>query len=995
MKVRHASRTILRQSLSWYNDWRQVALPAPGAFTPELPVSVVVPYYAAPAELARTLAALEGQTYPRGLFEVVVVDDGSPEPLARPRSTPLDVKVVRQEDRGFGLARARNTGVRAAAHDIVVFLDGDMLPEAGWLAAHARWHHGVSDAVTLGLRAHVPVDGIDAETIRNRPGTLRELFEGRRVDPSWVEYHLRRTDDLTSRADDLFRVVVGSNVGVRREFYELVGGFDESFTQWGMEDQEFGYRAYTRGGLLVPARDAFAWHQGPWEEERADKEKSLKLQRAKCAHLIAHPRFRSGWEGRTFTVPQHVVTLRGDGLPVERLLADVEHVLAGPIHDLVVRVELDEDHPELAWLERQLDPDPRVRVAPARSALEEFPASPFHVELPAGRRLHAAAVRRLHAKLGTAVVGRAVFPDGSRASITRAWALHRALRAAGELDASDFGEEVTIPAEKLLSAPGAPAKPPAHRLPAAPAGWALPAPLKRLRAEWRQIDGPVAAWRFVRWFGGAVLRRVLGRFRTAPPPPARARPVDAFPPRAGHPLGVEIVALGARARAVFRASRRVAWTLAGQHVDVVVADTAAEAAAVEAPVVVLADAPPQLSVPAFDPRVDNPVGWQCRVVAAEVAALGPLDLLPPGCRADRVVRRDDRAALQRIHHLEDVQAFHPTAPSARAGELVRLAALGVVVHLADGDRRLAPYLGAELFELMTRDVQDLDVDAREALSVRMRRAALREHSLGSRVRQVAERALADPPRLPLVSILLVTRRPELLARALAAVRRQTYPRLELVLGLHGEGFGEVAARAAGPAAAVTVLRLDAALPLGSALNAATQAARGTLLTKMDDDDLYGPEHVWDLVLAQEYSRAELVGKGNEFAYLAASDRTIRRFSDGGEGYGSTVLAGGTLLITRHLLDRVGGWTRSRRAVDQALALAVARAGSRVYRTHPYGFLLVRHGHQHTWDVPEVHFLARADVDEAGWRPELAGVREAQPPYGKDQECSTHMPSPGR
>ncbi len=82
------SRTIeLRQSTRWYNDWRQVALPAPGAFTPVLSVSVVVPYYAAPV---RTLAAREDQTYPPGLFEVVVVvDDGSPEPLARPRSTPL------------------------------------------------------------------------------------------------------------------------------------------------------------------------------------------------------------------------------------------------------------------------------------------------------------------------------------------------------------------------------------------------------------------------------------------------------------------------------------------------------------------------------------------------------------------------------------------------------------------------------------------------------------------------------------------------------------------------------------------------------------------------------------------------------------------------------------------------------------------------------------------------------------------------------------------
>ena len=48
------------------------------------------------------------------------------------------MKVVRQEDRGFGAGAGRATpGVRAAAHDIVVFLDGDMLPEGG-LAGGAR-----------------------------------------------------------------------------------------------------------------------------------------------------------------------------------------------------------------------------------------------------------------------------------------------------------------------------------------------------------------------------------------------------------------------------------------------------------------------------------------------------------------------------------------------------------------------------------------------------------------------------------------------------------------------------------------------------------------------------------------------------------------------------------------------------------------------------------------------------------------------------------------
>jgi len=119
-----------------------------------MPVSVIIPYCQMFAEkLARTMAALERQTYPRDLFEVLIVDDGSPEPLAQPRSTPLNVTVVRQEDRGFGAARARNTGVRAATHDVLMFLDADMLPEKDWLAAHARWHH----AVPVGSWVHVPV----------------------------------------------------------------------------------------------------------------------------------------------------------------------------------------------------------------------------------------------------------------------------------------------------------------------------------------------------------------------------------------------------------------------------------------------------------------------------------------------------------------------------------------------------------------------------------------------------------------------------------------------------------------------------------------------------------------------------------------------------------------------------------------------------------------------------------------------------------------------
>ena len=495
-----------------YNDWRKIEVAPPETFRPARPVSVIVPYCDAPRALDLTLAALEGQTYPRGLFEVVIVDDGSRAPLEPPRSSLLEVRVVRQEDRGFGLARARNTGSRAAAHDLLLFLDQDMLPESGWLAAHARWHHAAGDLLTLGLRAYVAVDGVDAETIRGRPGALKDLFADRPADPeSWVEDHLVRTRELTSRDDDPFRVMVGANFGIGRTFFDLVGGFDESFTRWGLEDTEFAWRAGTRGGVMVPVRDAFAWHQGRFAEDRPRKRRSRRRQMAQVGHLIAHEHFRDVRPGCVFAVPRYVVTLEAAALPAERVAETVEALLAEPVHDLVVRVELPAGgtagDPRREWLHECFGPDPRVRFGPAATALDEFPAAPFHVTLPAGIRFARGLVDRLRAALGPMVTGTAVLSDGSRVSITRAWALNRARRTGRHV--ADFGDVATIPAWRLGVA-GPRLTTAARRL------RGLRTRMRPVLVKMGRIRTPRQAWWFLEWLAGAAswwaARYVRSRF---------------------------------------------------------------------------------------------------------------------------------------------------------------------------------------------------------------------------------------------------------------------------------------------------------------------------------------------------------------------------------------------------------------------------------------------------------------------------------------------------
>ena len=503
-----------------YNDWHELDVVPRDAFRPTRPVSVIVSYYEAPKTLALTLAALEGQTLPPDQFEVIVVDDGSRIPLEQPAGTPLDVRVAWQERRGFGLARARNTGARLAAHDILVFLDCDMLPEAECLAAHARWHHAVSDAVTTGFHTQVEVDGVDAATIRNRVGSLRDMFTSRETDPHWIEPHMTRTGDMTSADDDLFRFIGGGQMGVGRGFFELLGGFDESFIRWGYEDTEFVYRAYIRGGILVPVRDAIAWHQGRVVKDRGRRERNLQRQRGKAAHLIAHPAFRDSRPGRTYDVPGHVVTIAaGDVVPC-RLVEVAERVLADRVYDLIVRIEIPHGDERRSWVQDYFAADSRVHVGAPDTALEEYPAAPFHVMLPTGVVFERGIVHRLRSALGAAAVANALLPDGSQVSIARAWALHRARRTGKRPE--DFGDVVQISPRRLRIGSGrthvACIRILRRRL------RCLRVVLRRICVRMTRIRTPAQAWSFLVVLAGAVMW-TLGRLpcpRTARTACARA-----------------------------------------------------------------------------------------------------------------------------------------------------------------------------------------------------------------------------------------------------------------------------------------------------------------------------------------------------------------------------------------------------------------------------------------------------------------------------------------
>jgi GT2 family glycosyltransferase len=240
-------------------------------------VTVVVPHYRQPAQLARTLRALQTQTYPAERMQIIVADDGSPE---HPR-IPAGVSLVRQADDGFRLAAVRNLGASLATGEILVFLDADTTPEPAFIAELTRLPSLAPDCVAVGRRGHADFTGMPMDAAVSQARRLPE--------PRWLADAYAASGNLLEADDRSYRFMIGALLACSREFFSEVGGFDESFTAYGGEDWEWAYRAWLRGALFAHVPSAVAWHDGPDASARGISDETKEKEALRLAHLVPVP----------------------------------------------------------------------------------------------------------------------------------------------------------------------------------------------------------------------------------------------------------------------------------------------------------------------------------------------------------------------------------------------------------------------------------------------------------------------------------------------------------------------------------------------------------------------------------------------------------------------------------------------------------------------------------------------------------------------------------
>ena len=235
-------------------------------------ISVVMATRGRGDSAARLIGQFADQTLPPEDFEVIVVDDGSPTPVAERLTACVTRYSLRCERIAWsGPAAARHHGAQRATGRILVFIDDDMQVGPSFLAHHLDYHQAASRAVVLGR--------IDPD-----PNLARmPLFE---------RYHARQLARWQEAVNGGALAPRGlhlctGNVSMRRADYFAVGGFNSSLER--SEDRELGIRLEAAGCLVVYADEAVSIHSSDHTSVAVWLKRAVTYGRVDRRIALMHP----------------------------------------------------------------------------------------------------------------------------------------------------------------------------------------------------------------------------------------------------------------------------------------------------------------------------------------------------------------------------------------------------------------------------------------------------------------------------------------------------------------------------------------------------------------------------------------------------------------------------------------------------------------------------------------------------------------------------------
>ncbi len=205
------------------------------------PVSIIIPNFNGASILATNLpTVLAAARVYGGDVDIIVVDDASSDQsVATVTGKFPQVKLV-QHDINRGFAETVHSGVHAAAHEILVFLNSDVRPHADFLAPLIETLMISRDVFSVSPLVYDP-EGRLQNVSWNRYKMVRGTIKSTLWDLNTVREYQKNGRALKS----LF--ASGGSIALKKEMFNRLDGFLPLYKPFYLEDTDLCTRAWMRG----------------------------------------------------------------------------------------------------------------------------------------------------------------------------------------------------------------------------------------------------------------------------------------------------------------------------------------------------------------------------------------------------------------------------------------------------------------------------------------------------------------------------------------------------------------------------------------------------------------------------------------------------------------------------------------------------------------------------------------------------------------------------
>jgi GT2 family glycosyltransferase/2-polyprenyl-3-methyl-5-hydroxy-6-metoxy-1,4-benzoquinol methylase/glycosyltransferase involved in cell wall biosynthesis len=201
-------------------------------------VSVIIPVYGKVEFTLRCLVSIANNP-PEAAFEVIVVDDCSPDDSFDVLSNVKGIRLLRNEE-NQGFIRSCNQGAKAANGNYLHFLNNDTEVTPGWMDALLRTFHEFSGTGLAGSKLVYPDGRLqEAGGIIWQDGSAWNF--GRFQDPQLPVYNYAREVDYCS----------GASIMVPKALFDELGGFDEHYLPAYCEDSDLALKVRDKGYRVI------------------------------------------------------------------------------------------------------------------------------------------------------------------------------------------------------------------------------------------------------------------------------------------------------------------------------------------------------------------------------------------------------------------------------------------------------------------------------------------------------------------------------------------------------------------------------------------------------------------------------------------------------------------------------------------------------------------------------------------------------------------------